>query len=387
MELLTAKIDVKWVDTDPAKIASPDAKAEAEARKATFLGLLTDLLLTDNLIILAGLGTSLCVKDAAGNRLAPTMPELWRSAEALLPKAKFADLQRKVSYKSPADGDNIETLLSHCQLFQSLSPDIDVQDFIDKAEAMIVERCRFVPRAANLDIHQAFLRKVARRSTRKPRMKLFTVNYDLCFESAASASRFVVVDGFAHTSPQEFDGSYFSYDLVRRHEERETPDYIPNVFHLYKIHGSTDWEPHGARIEKNPTARKPAIIYPRVGKFESSYSQPFLEMISRFQTALRQPNTGFLIIGCGFADAHITQPILAAINGNVGLRVMVIDPASKGSKKPGLVQMESLIKQGDWRLTLAAATFEELVADLPDLIAQTEEEQHRARLLGAGRRP
>jgi hypothetical protein len=40
-------------------------------------------------------------------------------------------------------------------------------------------------------------------------MKLFTTNYDLCFEEAAARSRFVTVDGFSHAMPQEFDGAYF----------------------------------------------------------------------------------------------------------------------------------------------------------------------------------
>jgi hypothetical protein len=174
---------------------------------------------------------------------------------------------------------------------------------------------------------------------------------------------------------------------VRRHEDREIPDYIPNVFHLYKIHGSTDWEQSGGKIVKNPRAAKPLIIYPRVGKFETSYSQPFFEMISRFQTALRQPNTGLLIIGFGFADDHISQPVLSAIDANVSLKVLVIDPAAKTSKRRAMKHMESLISQGDWRLTLATATFQELVTVLPDLVAETEQEQHRARVARSGSTP
>lgn len=350
---------------------------------AAFERAVLDVLLSPNLVVLCGLGPSMCLKDAAGQPYAPSMASLWSEAAKL---AQFGSVIEKTGYSVSTPGENIEQLLSLCQLNQQLHADGEVAEFIAQAEKIIVDRCRFIKAGMHLDVHEAFLRKVARRSTRLPRMKLFTTNYDLCFEAAASATRFVVIDGFSHTHPQEFDGTHFGFDLVRRDEEREAPDFIPNVFHLYKIHGSVDWESDGTAITRGGQPEKPLIIYPRHSKFELSYNQPFLEMMSRLQIALRQPNTGLLILGFGFNDQHINQPIVSALRSNVGLKAMVVDPALTAipSSKQALLDLEALLDSGDLRLSFLSAKFEQFVPLLPDLVAATEEEQHRSRLKRLG---
>src|SRR5690606_19411760 len=99
---------------------------------------------------------------------------------------------------------DIELLLSHCQLAQAFSPDEEIAAFIQATEQLIVRKCAFVKDGSPLATHEHFLRRVARRSTRSPRTKLFTTNYDLCFEQAASCAGFIVLDGFSHTLPQRF---------------------------------------------------------------------------------------------------------------------------------------------------------------------------------------
>ena len=340
---------------------------------------LTDILQSQNLVVLCGLGTSLCVKAPDGDPLFPTMAILWEEAAAM---PEFNGIPEKVNY--PAGSKDIELLLSYCQLSEILKPDAGVRQFIEKTESLIVQRCRFVTPALQLPHHQSFLLKAARRSTRLPRMKLFTTNYDLCFDAAASRARFVVVDGFSHTQPQEFDGSHFDYDFVRRAPDRETPDYVPNVFHLYKMHGSVDWVllEKEAQIRREPSPAKPHLIYPRHTKYQSSYDQPFLEMMSRLQIALRQPNTGLLIIGFGFNDFHITQPLMAAVDSNVSLKCMIVSPSleTRAADHEPLAKLASLIKQGDLRISLLACNFEEFVPIVPDLVAKTEDEEHRNRV-------
>lgn len=364
---------------------------ETDEVAGQFFRTLTDLLQSQNLVVLSGLGTSLYLKSETGVQIAPTMTSLWDEASKF---SGFEAILTKVNYPKPASGKerhkDIELLLSHCQLFQLLQTDATVQKFIAEAETLIVNKCRFVTPSMPLLHHESFLRKVARRSTRMPRMKLFTTNYDLCFETAASRARFVVVDGFSHTQPQEFDGTHFDYDFVRRSLERETPDYIPNVFHLYKIHGSVDWETLSNITRRNPDAKKPHLIYPRHTKYESSYDQPFLEMMSRLQIALRQPNTGLLVIGFGFNDFHLTQPIMAAVEANVGLKCMIVSPSLQEASQPdtdksniNLSRIASLIREGDLRLSLLASGFEDFAPLVPDLVAKTEDEEHRIRLRSA----
>jgi hypothetical protein len=175
-----------WCDVDP--------KSE-DFGSRTFSDFARQILLSENLLILCGLGTSLCV-TADGKRLAPMMIDLWTSAEKSWGD-QFDRLKATVRYETPTSGrDDIELLMSQCQLSQRFAPNPDVEKFVIRTEANIVEQCGFVRSDTDLSTHEAFLRKVARRSTRLPRVKVFTTNYDLCFEQAAARSRFIVVDGF-----------------------------------------------------------------------------------------------------------------------------------------------------------------------------------------------
>lgn len=368
----------------------PDRDSEESQELARFLH---ELLNSSNLVVLTGLGTSLCVKNQESNSVAPTMYDLWREVKKW---PSFEEVLKLVNHpivpQSQGSGnyvEDIELLLSRCQLSTVLSGSDQVQEFIKFAEDVIVKKCRFIVEETDLNTHEQFLRKTARRSTRHPRMKLFTTNYDLCFETAAGRSRFIVVDGFSHTNPQEFDGSHFDYDLVRRLPAREVPDYVPNVFHLYKIHGSVDWtyDSKRQRIRREPTPITPHLVYPRHSKYESSYDQPFLEMMARFQMQLRENNAGLLVVGFGFNDFHITQPILAAIESNVSLKCMIVSPSlyEPSRQNASLSKIERLIKSGDRRLAMLSCGFEELVSMIPDLVSFTEEEYHRERLLKAGK--
>jgi hypothetical protein len=384
MKFKTYQYSKQWTDTQGAA-GEPTAMAEAARAKEQMETILSAILLAENLVILTGLGTSLCIKDAAGNSIAPTMPDLWTHTMKSTPD--FDAILNKVRHPKEPSGawkEDIETLLSRCQMSLELENDAVIKNFITTTESLIVKRCSFLgllPSGSGLPVHESFLRKIARRPTRLPRARLFTTNYDLCFETAAGTAGFVVIDGFSHTNPQEFDGIHFGYDIVRRDPESEVPFYISNVIQLLKLHGSVDWDRTNAgQVLRSSTPKKPVIIYPRSGKFESSYSQPYFEMMSRFQAALRLPNTGLLIIGFGFNDTHLAGPLMSAIRSNASLRLVAVSPRYE-TKMPEFVRtVESLIEAGDRRLSILAAGFEDLVGIIPDLKAQSEEEQHQMRI-------
>ena len=384
MRLLTTYTKGEWTDL------SPDDGEEGANYSDQLRQSLTEFLRSPNLIVLTGLGTSLCIKDNSGKKLAPTMGDLWDAIETKVTPRVFAEICNRVRHRKETDPDSgeecfvadIELLLSKCLIFNQYKPSPEIRKFIKQAEAVIVDLCDFLDDSATLAVHEAFLRRIGRRPTRHPRTKLFTTNYDAAFETAASRIHFTVVDGFSHTMPQEFDSGYFAYDLVRRDDDGSAPNFIPNVFHLYKLHGSIDWKQDDERIIKQVSPEKPVLIYPRHSKFELSYESPFLDLMSRFQGSLRQTETSLLVIGFGFNDKHLTQPILSAIRSNVGLRTIVVSPSLEGSENDAVALIESLISAGDSRLGLVAATFEEFVPFLPDLVSETEEEKHRKRLKG-----
>ncbi|HRJ26081.1 MAG TPA: SIR2 family protein [Fimbriimonadaceae bacterium] len=359
---------------ETVQIRKDKAWEHPQLNSGDWLSKIVEVLLSENLVVLSGLGTSLCIKNG-DKTLAPTMGDLWDKAKKI---DKFADVLKKVGY--PESESNIEELMSRCQMYGVLHADDEVSKFVKEAERAIQESCLFAVHGQSLPVHEMFLRKVARRSSRQPRLRLFTTNYDLCYEVAAANAGFVVVDGFSHSSPQIFDGSYFSYDLVRRDTESENLSFIPNVFQLLKLHGSVDWERavQGQVIRKD--TEQPIMVFPRIGKYESSFQQPFFEVMSRFQSALRQPNTGLLVLGYGFRDKHLNEPILAAWRSNVGLKCAVVNPALAGDEENEVHKaLIGLIDGGDVRLNAIAAKFEDFVEHMPDLVALSEEELHQAR--------
>lgn len=393
MQIFSSNTNGTWITTD-APLISGRLPADAEAKRA-----LSEIFHCRNVVVLAGLGTSLCVTDNAGATLAPTMPVLWAAVrrtyeEQDLVGNAWEDFLSLVKH-DPAD-TNLEKLLSQCRLAESFLEAGDlgaVEEFGIMAEAVVYTAVNFLDDNHPLPFHGEFLRRIARRSNRKSRTKIFTTNYDRCFEEAGRQGRYVVIDGFSHTMPPTFDAVYFTYDIVRRGRDDEMQDFIPNVFHLYKLHGSIDWERKTGEIHKLSNPTNPLLIYPRSSKYELAFEQPYLEMMSALQTAVREPDTGLLIVGFGFNDNHLSEPIMAAIRSNLALKAVVVSPGlapwenADGLQQPGeaehnlhIKKIRDLIRFGDARLALLNCRFDELVPLVPDVAAETDLERHIQRM-------
>lgn len=95
------------------------------------------------------------------------------------------------------------------------------------------------------------------------------------------------------------------------------------------------------------------------------------------------------IIGFGFNDKHIAEPILAAVRGNLGLDIVIVSPdletASGMGGNPYLEELLQLIEGGDGRISLIAAKFEEIIKLIPDVVSETELERHNQRLRNLGK--
>ena len=373
MQLLATASGKEWVDVD-----------EATEARSTLDGALHQLLTAERLVVLAGLGTSMSVERQDGSRPAPSMMDLWNRAQQRVGTENWQTALSAVHWPEDADGD-IELLLTRCQMARALSGDLQLAAFIRECEQEIVGACSFVTPEVPLPHHEAFLRRVARRPTRLPRARLFTTNYDLAFEEAAARTDFTLIDGFSYGGVPTFSGSSFDVDLAVRDRERAASavEWLPNVVHLLKLHGSVDWMLEGSRVVRRLAADPPLIIYPRSSKFEVSYQQPFLELMGRFQLALRRPDTGLLIVGSGLADRHLLEPVLAAIRSNVRLAVVAASPDLVDSDREHARTFRDYVAGGDRRLTLVAAKFDEFVPALPDLVPPSETERHEQRMRGA----
>lgn len=326
-----------------------------------------------NLIVLAGSGTSLdpCVGG-------PSMADLWAGCAALKDFREVLGLVRH-----PPEDRWIENLLSRCKVatdFLGAEQAKPVDRFLGEAEQVIWNRCHGFLKSANLDVHRTFLRRMARRRTRAPRLRIFTTNYDLCFETAAGQLGLVAIDGFSYTPPRRFDPRFFSYDLVRRAAGAEdSNEFAEGVIHLLKLHGSVNWDQTGTGIVQAETPGNPCLIFPTISKYQRSYTQPHLELMSQYMAALREPNSCLAVVGFGFRDDHLTAPIASALDSNPGLRLLVVDRSAREK----VSEAGSFYSELATRVTASAergvmllnATFAQFAGLIPDLKALSPAEQ------------
>ena len=380
-----------------------DGKIADRGSKAKFDSILLNGLNSTNLVVLSGSGTSIGIKNEKG-KAAPSMTDLWDAVIAVA-KAEFWEKIKKIVPQSDGleKSKDIEKLLSQCKMFLELhegetSDDLSaVNLFVEVAQNTILDRADFIDAHSDLSPHKQLLRRLARRATRKPRARIFTTNYDLCFEEAAQQLGLTQIDGFSHSLPQRYDRSHFQNDLVRREQGKEVAEYVEGVFHLYKIHGSIDWRRRGSVVFRDRANGTPVLIYPRNSKYQESFETPYLDMMSAFQASLQEPDTTLVVTGFGFNDNHIGQPILSALETNMTLKLVLASPsladksddhivnhsASKNAKNGFIGAICRAAEQDFGRITLVATNFENLSLAIPDIVAETERQRfaERSKLL------
>jgi hypothetical protein len=355
---------------DPADSKQQEAaKAARDSLKET---LLTSLQM-QHVIVLAGSGTSMAVGG-------PSMKDLWNAAIGTTPNTNAVSTAKSIHYDLNSD-NNIEAFLSNAEAYLQINnDDAAVKKFVDSCKEVILAECSKFLDINKLDAHKIFLHRLSRRRVRDPRLKVFTTNYDLCFEQAASMLGGVVINGFSFTPPRHYDPRYFSYDIIRRPRAGEDQgNYLEGVFHLYKLHGSVNWarSTNGVIHEKaNPSPDETCLIYPARGKYQQSFLQPHLESMAQYLAALREPNSCVIVTGFGFNDDHLSEPLLAAIRTNPHLRLIITGPGIAAREtdkaKPNRYWEEffTLSKDGE-DVWLINSTFQEFAKLIPDLKSLT----------------
>lgn len=283
-----------------------------------------------NIAILTGAGTSMENEGLGGK----TRKELWDSykneiidIKKCLGKSSNSELKKKC--EEVCNSENIENFLSFVLLYEKLTgkiQDTNGEFLTDKLEKEIADACRLRLAPDNMH-HQDFLRKLSARKPGDPRVQLYTTNYDTLFEQAANRMNFTILDGFSFSYPRIFNGKNFDYDIVYRDHTRvkQEESFVPNAIQLFKLHGSINWEKESnGNIYQREKVEKPCIIYPASQKYESSYEQPYFEMIAHLQQTLRKDGTLMIVVGFGFQDKHIQNIIKEAVLQNLNFHLIIV---------------------------------------------------------------
>lgn len=331
-----------------------------------------------NIAILTAAGTSM----DNGTHSGKTRDGLWIECEAtineIVTQLRSESSISQENLSSITSNHDIESFLSFVILFEKISSrelrDFERHSLKEKLEKQIASACT-LQLDENNHHHELFLQKLLARKNSDPRVQLYTTNYDKLFEQAAQNIGATIIDGFSFTLPRRFSGNNFEKDIVYRERTRvkNEESFVPNVFQLYKLHGSIDWEKdEKGSIIQNEHTEKPCIIYPASDKYESSYEQPYFEMMAHFQQTLRKEGTLLIVVGFGFKDKHIQNVIKEAVTQNPNFHLLIVCyEKGKGITKELLPdflkqdEIEEKIKVIYNNVSILHSTFKDFVENYP----------------------
>lgn len=331
-----------------------------------------------NIAILTAAGTSM----DNGTHSGKTRDGLWTECEAtineIVTQLRSESSISQENLSSITSNHDIESFLSFVILFEKISSrelrDFEGHSLKEKLEKQIASACT-LQLDENNHHHELFLQKLLARKNSDPRVQLYTTNYDKLFEQAAQNIGATIIDGFSFTLPRRFSGNNFEKDIVYRERTRvkNEESFVPNVFQLYKLHGSIDWEKdEKGSIIQNEHTEKPCIIYPASDKYESSYEQPYFEMMAHFQQTLRKEGTLLIVVGFGFKDKHIQNVIKEAVTQNPNFHLLIVCyEKGKGITKELLPdflkqdEIEEKIKVIYNNVSILHSTFKDFVENYP----------------------
>lgn len=205
--------------------------------------------------------------------------------------------------------------------------------------------------AADIAPHLGFLAKLVARDSNLGRAHLFTLNYDTLFEQALEVLGIQYFDGFTGRADARFDPSVYGLDIYYPGEIAEgRVRRFDKFLHFYKLHGSIHWQVRGDELRarhidlrrykdyqglsaaqkaerlKQLTDDLPAVgILPTANKFTQTLTMPFAHLFRSFQIRMSAPQTFLLILGYGFCDEHVNHIIEAALM-NPSLVMLVVEP-------------------------------------------------------------
>ncbi len=254
-----------------------------------------------------------CALFGAGTSKAcglPDVAELQRRILANLPEAQHTALTGQLN------GRNLEEGLSRLRRISALLTGEQAIDGLTAAAAAELDRaiCRVI--ISEVDIAHAdltatrhFAAWLARANYHSP-VEVFTVNYDLLFETALEELQVAYFDGFIGNLRARFQT-----DLVEAPPGSEQ-DSMPAFFtRLWKLHGSVNWEWDSGQVVRVGQAVREdvaAAIYPSDTKYEESRRVPFLVLQDRMRRAVHQPETLVIVAGYSFGDAHLNELLFDA---------------------------------------------------------------------------
>ncbi len=161
------------------------------------------------------------------------------------------------------------------------------------------------------------------------KLKIFSLNYDLVFENTlGSFSDNLIETGFI--------SQLVSDEKLRIWNDSSFTDENSKAkLHLYKLHGSLNWEYDSSyeliKEKKHLTdGKEPLIIFGSANKMLSF--DPFLFILSEFRKQLSNSSL-IIVIGYSFHDKYINNLLIQQLQLSTNRRMIVVDPKPLSDKE------------------------------------------------------
>ncbi len=265
--------------------------------------------------------------------------------------------------KSGKINPNIEDILSFVRGLKQVSVGATDVRGLKEADLKILEEniCKKIVEKLEVSLpdtktpyHQ--LAKWIHNIERDSPVEIFTTNYDLLIEQAFEEIGVPYFDGFVGSRQPFFDLRAIEDSLIPKHWSR-----------LWKIHGSINWfqkDNNEVYRSTNINEKDSYIIYPSHLKYDESRKMPYLALIDRLSSFLRQSSAVLIMSGYSFSDDHLNDTIINALKANSTAIVIALlfDTLTYKNEKEELgIRYERALSLSENRSNLSVWTFDEAV--------------------------
>jgi hypothetical protein len=225
--------------------------------------------------------------------------------------------------KTGKPNPNIEDILGFIRGLKQVSVGAkDVRGFTEESLSKlesevckrIVEKLKVELPDSKTPYHQ--LAKWIHNIERDTPIEIFTTNYDLLVEEAFEEIGVPYFDGFVGARKPFFDLRAIEDSLIPKHWSR-----------LWKIHGSINWflnSKNQVYRSSNLDEKDPCIIHPSHLKYDQSRKMPYLALIDRLNSFIRQNSSVLILSGYSFSDEHLNDTIINALKANPTAMVIAL---------------------------------------------------------------
>jgi hypothetical protein len=251
----------------------------------------------------------------------PMMPKLTREVVNALKSAErtiFDEVLKSAggAYDDANATPNIEQISDLVIAHWINSNDTRFNDLENRLRELILERILSVANPV-LDNHRRFFEALKKRAFGLPcSVWIFTTNYDLLFETAASQTGVAIENGFCGTTERFFNPMQFRSTSGSVASGRFSPSNQLTV-RLVKFHGSISWVEESSKFyERHPAASagsRRVMVLPRRRKVMDTLTPPYDTLFTQASKVIGGECKYLVSCGFSYADEHINQQLLLPV--------------------------------------------------------------------------